>query len=94
MDVCLRQDQETLIQWLVSLVFPLGIALVEYGPLSEFQKYLKSFVLKSHEGGPITLSSLTGIPLLAAGMSFYHYNNYSCRFTSKEKSKSKCSYYR
>ncbi|MFC1494015.1 YeeE/YedE family protein [Thermodesulfobacteriota bacterium] len=41
---------------------PLGIALVEYGPLSEFHKYLKSFVLKSQEGGSITLSSLTGIP--------------------------------
>jgi uncharacterized membrane protein YedE/YeeE len=41
---------------------PLGIALVEYGPLSEFHKYLKSFVLKSEEGGSITLSSLTGMP--------------------------------
>jgi uncharacterized membrane protein YedE/YeeE len=41
---------------------PLGIALVEYGPLSGFYKYLKGFVLKSEEGGSITLSSLTGIP--------------------------------
>lgn len=41
---------------------PLGIALVEYGPLSEFHKYLKSFVLKSEEGGSITLSSLIGMP--------------------------------
>ncbi len=41
---------------------PLGIALVEYGPLRGFYKYLKTFVLKSQEGGSITLSSLTGIP--------------------------------
>jgi uncharacterized membrane protein YedE/YeeE len=41
---------------------PLGIALVEYGPLSEFHKYLQSFVLKSQDGGSITLSSLTGVP--------------------------------
>lgn len=41
---------------------PLGIALVEYGPLNGFHKYLKNFMLKSQEDGPITLSTLTGMP--------------------------------
>jgi hypothetical protein len=41
---------------------PLGVALVEHGYLGGFQKYMKGFVIKSQEGGSITLSSLTGMP--------------------------------
>lgn len=41
---------------------PFGIALVEYGPLHNFHVYMKSFVLKSDAGGPVTFSSLTNIP--------------------------------
>jgi len=41
---------------------PLGIALVEYGPLSLFNQYLLKHVVKNTEGGAVTLSSLTGIP--------------------------------
>lgn len=41
---------------------PLGIGLVEYGYLSGFRTYLKGFQAKSAEGGPVTLSSITGMP--------------------------------
>ncbi|MDY6973196.1 MAG: YeeE/YedE family protein [Thermodesulfobacteriota bacterium] len=41
---------------------PLGIALVEYGPLHSLHVYMKGFVLKSAAGGPVTFSSLTGLP--------------------------------
>ncbi len=41
---------------------PLGISLVEFGYLSGFNKYMKGFVIKAHDGGPVTLSSITGMP--------------------------------
>ncbi len=41
---------------------PLGVALVEHGYLSGFQKIMKGFVIKSQDGGPVTLSSITGLP--------------------------------
>jgi uncharacterized membrane protein YedE/YeeE len=41
---------------------PLGVGLVEYGPLHGFYQFLKQYVIKSHDGGPVTLSSLTGLP--------------------------------
>ena len=48
---------------------PLGVALVEYGYLSGFQKYMKGFVIKSQDGGPVTISSVTGMPYwLLAGI--------------------------
>ena len=48
---------------IVSLVgIPIGIALVEYGPLSNLNGTLKTGVLKSSNGGSVTLSSLTGLP--------------------------------
>ena len=48
---------------------PLGVALVEHGYLSDFQKYMKGFVIKSQDGGPVTISSVTGMPYwLLAGI--------------------------
>ncbi|MBU1053160.1 MAG: YeeE/YedE family protein [Proteobacteria bacterium] len=52
------------------LGIPLGIALVEHGPFKGFQDYMKGFVLKSETGGPITLSSLTGLPFWALACIF------------------------
>lgn len=51
---------------------PLGIALVEHGPLNRLHLWLKSHVISAADGGPVTLSSLTGLPywllaLLIAG---------------------------
>ncbi|MBN2317726.1 MAG: YeeE/YedE family protein [Acidobacteria bacterium] len=54
---------------IVSLVgIPIGIALVEYGPLSNINGTLKTNVLKSSDGGSVTLSSLTGIPFWAVAL--------------------------
>jgi uncharacterized protein len=41
---------------------PIGIALIEYGPLQTIQGNLKQFVLPASSGGSITLSSMTGMP--------------------------------
>jgi uncharacterized membrane protein YedE/YeeE len=40
----------------------LGVAAVEYGPLYPFYTGLKSMVIKSADGGSVTLASLTGLP--------------------------------
>jgi uncharacterized membrane protein YedE/YeeE len=41
---------------------PLGIALIEYGPLNVVHRQLMTYVVRSESGGPVTLSSLTGLP--------------------------------
>ncbi len=48
---------------------PLGIGLVEYGPLNPVHRAMMTHVVKSGGGGPVTLSSLTGLPywVLAVG---------------------------
>jgi uncharacterized membrane protein YedE/YeeE len=48
---------------IVALVgIPIGIALVEYGPFSRLNENLRTNVLKASDSGPVTLSSLTGLP--------------------------------
>lgn len=46
----------------------LGVALVEHGPLSGLNRSMKSLVIKTSDGGPITLSSLTGLPFWALAL--------------------------
>ncbi len=41
---------------------PLGIAIVEHGPLRPVHLWLKGHVVAAADGGPVTLTSLTGIP--------------------------------
>ncbi len=54
---------------IVALVgIPIGIALVEYGPLSQLNNTLKTYAWKTADGGPVTLSSLTGLPLWAVAV--------------------------
>ena len=54
---------------IVALVgIPIGIALVEYGPLSRLNGTLKTYVWKASDGGPVTLSSLTGVPFWAVAV--------------------------
>jgi uncharacterized membrane protein YedE/YeeE len=51
---------------IVALVgIPIGIALVEYGPFSRLNENLRTNVLKASDSGPVTLSSLTGLPFWA-----------------------------
>lgn len=41
---------------------PLGIAAVEHGPLKSTHLWLKGHVVAAADGGPVTLSSMTGLP--------------------------------
>jgi uncharacterized membrane protein YedE/YeeE len=47
---------------LAILGIALGVAIVEYGPLQPLYTGLKSMVIKSADGGPVTMASLTGLP--------------------------------
>lgn len=55
------------------LMIPAGVMAVEYGPLNPAHAALRRQVLQSASGGPVTLSSLSGLPfgfwalLFAAG---------------------------
>jgi uncharacterized membrane protein YedE/YeeE len=40
----------------------LGVAIVEYGPLQSIYSGLKTLVIKTSDGGPVTMVSLTGMP--------------------------------
>jgi uncharacterized membrane protein YedE/YeeE len=44
------------------IAMPFGIALVEYGPLEPWSTQLKAMRIPAEDGGPVTLSSLTGAP--------------------------------
>lgn len=43
------------------IAVPIGIAMVEYGPLAQFNEYMKEFLIKGSNGESISLSYLTGI---------------------------------
>lgn len=50
------------------LAMPLGIGLVEYGPLQGVLGRLKQVRVPAADGGPVTLSSLTGLPFWALAL--------------------------
>jgi len=41
---------------------PIGIALVEYGPMNNIFVEMKKYVISNSNGGPVTISSVTGLP--------------------------------
>jgi len=49
---------------------PLGIGIVEYGPLNAIHRSMMTHVVTSGTGGPVTLTSVTGLPfwVLAVGI--------------------------
>jgi uncharacterized membrane protein YedE/YeeE len=49
---------------------PLGIAIVEHGPLKSTHLWLKGHVVAAADGGPVTLSSLTGLPFWVPAVFF------------------------
>jgi hypothetical protein len=60
---CLFKTGQGNINSIVGLIgIPFGVAAVEYGPLHGFSQYLSQFVIKTRDGGVVTLSSLTGLP--------------------------------
>ncbi len=50
------------------LAMPAGIGLVEYGPLNGWLVRLKQIRIPAADGGPVTLSSLTGLPFWALAL--------------------------
>ena len=50
------------------LAMPAGIALAEYGPLSGWRTGLLQVRIPAADGGPVTLSSLTGLPFWALAL--------------------------
>jgi len=83
---CLFKSASGNINSMAGLVgIPLGIALVEHGPLQGFQAYMKHFVLKSETGGAVTLSSLTGVPFWALACFFGLLTLFSAVLWRKQK---------
>ncbi len=50
------------------LAMPVGIGLVEHGPLQGLLARLKAIRIPAADGGPVTLSSLTGLPFWALAL--------------------------
>jgi hypothetical protein len=48
------------------LTMPIGISLVEYGPLQSFSETLKTYVVNNSDGSPVTLHSILGLPYWVA----------------------------
>jgi uncharacterized protein len=44
------------------VAIPVGVALVEYGPLASLNAGLKKLVVKAGDGGSVTFASMTGVP--------------------------------
>lgn len=60
---CLFKSGQGNINSMAGLIgIPLGVSAVKYGPLNGFATYLKGFIVKDAGGGPVTLSSVTGLP--------------------------------
>lgn len=49
---------------------PLGIAMVEHGFLNGMHVWLKRYIVKAADGGPVTLSSVTGLPFWLLALAF------------------------
>ena len=47
------------------LTMPVGISLVEYGPLQGWVARFRQIRIPAADGGPVTLSSMTGLPFWA-----------------------------
>jgi uncharacterized protein len=60
---CLFKAAQGNLNSMAALVaMPIGIASVAYGPLAGLDKMLSAYVIKAPNGGPVTLSSVTGLP--------------------------------
>lgn len=49
---------------------PLGVGMVEYGPLNSLHRAMMTHVVKADGGGAVTLGSLTGLPYWALALAF------------------------
>jgi len=68
---CLYKSAMGNLNSIVALVtIPIGIAFVEHGPLTGLTAKMKAIKTAAAGGGPVTLPSLTGLPLWAWAMIF------------------------
>ena len=66
---CLYKGATGNLNSLVALIaMPVGIGLVEYGPLHGWLARFKQARIPAADGGPITLSTLTGLPFWALAL--------------------------
>ncbi len=52
------------------LTIPAGVMAVEFGPLNPLQTYMNRYVLRAADGGPVTLSTLSGLPFWVLALLF------------------------
>ena len=72
---------------IVTLVgIPIGIGMVEYGPLSAWNAQRTTRVWKSADGGAMTLSSLSGLPFWAVAVLLVLLTLVIARFLPKQRS--------
>jgi uncharacterized membrane protein YedE/YeeE len=68
---CLYKGSAGNINSIMALMgMPLGMALVEYGPLSGLNKAMLAHAIKNSDGSPVTLGSLSGLPFWLLAMLF------------------------
>jgi len=68
---CLYKGPAGNINSIVALMgMPLGMAMVEYGPLSGLNKAMLAHKVTTADGGAVTFSSLTGLPFWALALFF------------------------
>lgn len=52
------------------LGIPVGIMMVEFGPLHGFQIWMKKHVVSTADGGPVSLNAVTGLPFWLLALTF------------------------
>lgn len=67
------------------MMIPTGVALVEKGPLADFNGWMKTFVVKMSDGGPVSLPAVTGLPYWILAIAFFVITM-AFAMTSKQKS--------
>jgi len=49
---------------------PVGVMMVEFGPLNFFQKWMKQHIVKMNDGGAVSLPSVLGLPFWLLAVAF------------------------
>jgi len=70
------------------LSIPIGISLVDFGPLQSFNKYLLTFVINDANGKAITLYSFLGVPYWTIVLILLIFTLLLTYFLQKKKNKS------
>jgi len=71
------------------LTIPIGISIVDYGPLQSLNKYLLTFVINDYDGKAITLHSILGMPYWVIVLALLLITVFILIFRQKKKEKNK-----